>query len=77
MSDLTPGQKAMRTKREKYGGEAPEAGPAFAVLQVEDGPTPASTAWIEIKAATVVLRLAPDTPAVRIAEIATALGQKR
>ena len=57
--------------------EAPEAGPAFAVLQVEDGPAPAGTAWIEIEAAGVVLRLAPDTPAVRIAEIVAALGQKR
>jgi len=58
--------------------EAPETDPAFAVLQIDETPSaPAGTAWIEIEAAGVVLRLAPDTPAARIAEIATALGQTR
>lgn len=57
--------------------EAPEADPAFAVLQVEDSPAPAGTAWIEIETGGVMLRLAPDTPAARIAEIVAALGRVR
>lgn len=57
--------------------EAPEADPAFAVLQVEDSPAPAGTAWIEIETGGVVLRLAPDTPAAQIAEIVAALGRVR
>ena len=58
--------------------EAPETGPAFAVLQIDETPSaPAGTAWIEIEVGGVVLRLAPDTPAARIAEIAVALGRGR
>lgn len=55
--------------------EMPETEAAFAVLAVDDA-IPRQGA-IEIEAAGVVLRLAPDTPAVRIAEIAAALGKVR
>lgn len=57
--------------------EAPETEPAFSVLKIDDGPAPAGKGSIEIEASGMVLRLAPDTPAERIAEIAAALGQVR
>jgi len=61
--------------------EMPETEPAFAVLAVDEatprrGPAE-GTGIIEIEASGVVLRLAPDTPAARIAEIAAALGRMR
>ncbi|MEM6354522.1 MAG: transposase [Pseudomonadota bacterium] len=56
--------------------EVPDAEPGFAVLQIEDDdPVAAPRGWIEIEAVGVALRLPQDTPAVRIAEIAVALGK--
>lgn len=57
--------------------EAPRTDPAFAVVQIDDGPAPAVKSPIEIEAGGVLLRLASDTPAARIAEIAAALGKGR
>ncbi len=57
--------------------EVPETERGFAVVQVEEPPELASTGSIEIEVGGVVLRLAPDTPAARIAEIAAALGRGR
>ncbi|MGF1444932.1 MAG: transposase [Pikeienuella sp.] len=56
---------------------APESDPGFALVQIDDGAAPTGKGLIEIDAGGVVLRLAPDTPAARIAEIARALGQAR
>ena len=57
--------------------EAPGIDPSFAVVQIDDGSAPAGKGSIEIEASGVVLRLSPDTPAARIAEIAVALGRTR
>lgn len=57
--------------------EIPGTEAAFAVLAVDDAIARQGTGAIEIEAAGIVLRLAPDTPAVRIAEIAAALGKVR
>ncbi|MEO0995284.1 MAG: transposase [Pseudomonadota bacterium] len=55
--------------------ETAETEAAFAVLAVDDTILRQSTGAIEIEAAGVVVRLAADTPATRIAEIAAALGK--
>ncbi|MEM9764195.1 MAG: IS66 family insertion sequence element accessory protein TnpB [Pseudomonadota bacterium] len=56
--------------------EVPGAEPGFAVLQIEDDqPAGVSEGSIEIEAGGVLLRLPRDTPAVRIAETAAALGK--
>ncbi|MEM6942781.1 MAG: transposase [Pseudomonadota bacterium] len=55
--------------------ETPETEAAFAMLAVDDTILRQSTGAIEIEAAGVVVRLAADTPATRIAEIAAALGK--
>ena len=57
--------------------ETPEMEATFAVLAVDDAIPRQGTGSIEIEAAGVVLRLAPDTAAARIAEIAAALGRVR
>lgn len=57
--------------------ETPGTEATFAVLAVDDAIPRQSTGAIEIEAAGVVLRLSPDTPAARIAEIAVALGRTR
>jgi transposase len=57
--------------------EVPQAERAFAVLAVDDAGQVARAGAIEIDAGGVVVRLAPDTPANRIAEIALALGKAR
>lgn len=57
--------------------EMPETEAAFAVLAVNDAIPRQGTGAIEIDVAGVVLRLAANTPAARIAEIAVALGKTR
>lgn len=57
--------------------DKPETDSAFAVLAVDDAIPRQGSGMIEIEAAGVVLRLATDTPATRIAEIAVALGRTR
>lgn len=57
--------------------ETPGPEATFAVLAVDDAIPRQGKGSIEIEAAGVVLRLAPDTPAARIAEIAAALGKAR
>ena len=52
-------------------------GAAFAALVLDDGSAATaaapSSAWIEIEVSGVIVRLAADSPAVRIADIAAAL----
>ena len=78
---MTPQQlstwRGMARRGELPLPEMPETERGFAVVQIDEPSARASTGWIEIEAAGVVLRLAPDTPAARIAEIASALGRGR
>ena len=51
--------------------------PAFAALEVVEERAPAAATSIELKVDGVTLRLAGDTPASRIGELAAALRQAR
>ena len=51
----------------------PEAGPAFAAVEVEDGPDPVSTSSVAVEAGGVTVRIGGDSSVARIAEIAAAL----
>lgn len=57
--------------------ETPGTEATFAVLAVDDAIPRQGAGMIEIEAAGVVVRLANDTSAARIAEIAAALGRVR